>query len=183
MITANKQKKQGGFSKRGSYEKEEKEFEQSIIDIARVTRVMAGGKRMRFRACVVIGDKKGRVGSAVAKGADVTIAVNKAVTKAKKEVVNIPLFNQTIPHTVKVKYKAARIMLKPAPKGTGIIAGGAVRIVLDLAGVSDIVAKILGTNNKINNVKATIKALKMLKKIEPRQSKKEEPKAEIKENK
>jgi small subunit ribosomal protein S5 len=170
MMVENSQKKNNKFSRRNSYEKEEKEFDQSIIDIARVTRVMAGGKRMRFRACVVIGDRKGRVGAAVAKGADVTIAVNKAVTKAKKEMINVPLFNQTIPHQINVKYKAAKILLKPAPKGTGIIAGGAVRIVLDLTGVSDIVAKILGTNNKINNVKATIKALKMLKRIEPKQN-------------
>ena len=163
----NKQRKNSGFSKR-NFEKEEKEFEQSIIDIARVTRVMAGGKRMRFRACVVIGDKKGRVGSAVAKGADVTMAVNKAVAKAKKEIINVPLYNQTIPHLINIKYKAAKVLLKPAPKGTGIIAGGAVRTVLDLAGIADVVAKILGTNNKINNVKATIKALKMLRRVEPK---------------
>jgi small subunit ribosomal protein S5 len=154
-------------------EKEDKEFDQRIIDIARVTRVMAGGKRMRFRACVVIGDRKGRVGSAVAKGADVTLAINKAVNKAKKNLVNVPIINETIPHRIDVKFGAAKIMLKPAPKGTGIIAGGAVRTVLDLAGVSNVVAKILGTNNKINNVKATIKALKTLKRIEPKLEKKE----------
>lgn len=146
----------------------DKEFDQKIIDIARVTRVMAGGKRMRFRACVVIGDRKGKIGSAVAKGADVTMAVNKAVNKAKKNFVNVPIVDETIPHNVEVKFKAAKILLKPAPKGSGIIAGGAVRIVLDLAGVSNIVAKILGTSNKLNNVQATIKALKMLKRVEPK---------------
>ncbi len=146
----------------------EKEFEQVIVDIARVTRVMAGGKRMRFRACVVIGDHKGRVGYAVAKASDVTLAVNKAVTKAKKNLINVPIINETIPHQIRVKVKAAKILIKPAAKGTGVIAGGAVRIVLDLAGISNAVAKIFGTNNKINNIAATMKALKMLKRPEPR---------------
>lgn len=104
--------------------KEDKEFEQAIIDIARVTRVMAGGKRMRFRACVVIGDKKGRIGMGVAKGADVTIAVNKAGVLAKKKIISVPIINETIPHQVKVKFKAAQVLIKPAPKGTGVIAGG-----------------------------------------------------------
>lgn len=157
----------------------EKEFDQVIVDIARVTRVMAGGKRMRFRACVVIGDRKGKVAYAVAKGADVTLAVNKAVNKAKKSMFNVPLINETIPHEVTIKHGASKILLKPAPKGTGVIAGGAVRIVLDLAGVSNIVSKILGTNNKINNVRATIEALKSLKRVEP----KGEPKKEKVSNK
>jgi len=138
------------------------EFEQKIIDLARVTRVMAGGKRMRFRACVVVGDKKGKVGYGIAKGADVTIAVNKAATKAKRDLFQIKLYNDTIPHEVEVKFKAAKVLLKPAPQGTGIIAGGAVRNVLELTGIPNIVAKILGTNNKINNVKATLKALSSL---------------------
>lgn len=145
--------------------KEDKEFEQNIIDIARVTRVMAGGKRMRFRACVVIGDKKGRVGMAVAKGADVTLAVNKAVAQAKKKIITVPIINETIPHQVNIKFKAAKVLIKPASKGTGIIAGGAVRSVLELAGLHNVVAKILGTKNKINNVTATIKALAALKKV------------------
>jgi small subunit ribosomal protein S5 len=139
------------------------EFEQKIIDLARVTRVMAGGKRMRFRACVVIGNKRGQIGFAVAKGADVTLAVNKAVTKAKKDLITVVTKKDTIPHEVRVKYKAALIMLKPAPVGTGVKAGGAVREVLAISGIPNIVAKILGSNNKINNVKATFLALKMLK--------------------
>jgi len=167
MTTGNKKSNRGPRNQ-GADKGADREFDQVIIDIARVTRVMAGGKRMRFRACVVIGDRKGKVGSAVAKGADVTLAVNKAVTKARKNLVSIPIINETIPHRVDVKFGAARILIKPAPKGTGIIAGGAVRMVLDLAGVSNVVAKILGTNNKINNVKATIKALQMLKKVEPK---------------
>jgi small subunit ribosomal protein S5 len=169
----------GGF---GSKAKEEKDFEQVILDIARVTRVMAGGKRMRFRACLVIGDKKGRVGMAVAKAADVTLAVNKAFTKAKKNLINVAIYNDTIPHRVEVKYKAAHILLKPAPKGTGIIAGGAVRTVIDLSGISNIVAKILGSKNKINNANAALKALKMLKRVEPKPAKKVEIK-EIENNK
>ncbi len=168
MTTGNKKSNRGPRNQGGADRAGDREFDQVIIDIARVTRVMAGGKRMRFRACVVIGDRKGKVGSAVAKGADVTLAVNKAVTKARKNLVSIPIVNETIPHRVDVKFGAARILIKPAPKGTGIIAGGAVRMVLDLAGVSNVVAKILGTNNKINNVKATIKALQMLKKVEPK---------------
>ena len=158
----------------------EKDYDQAMIDIARVTRVMAGGKRMRFRACVVVGDRKGRVGYAVAKGADVTLAINKAVTKAKKHLIHVPIVNETIPHRVQVKSGAAKLLLKPAPKGSGIIAGGAVRIVLDLAGVSNVVAKTLGSKNKINNVSATFKALQSLKRIEPRKEfgKKEPGKSE-----
>lgn len=140
------------------------EYEQRIIDLARVTRVMAGGKRLRFRVCVVIGDKKGRVGWAVAKGADVAIAVNKAVNQAKKQVFKVNLVNNTIPHKIVKKFKAARVLLKPAVEGTGIIAGGAVRTILELAGIPNIYGKILGrTNNKINNVAAAALALKSLK--------------------
>jgi small subunit ribosomal protein S5 len=137
----------------------DKEFQQRVIDLARVTRVMAGGKRMRFRACVAIGDKKGRCAIGLAKGADVTIAINKAVARAKKKLINVPIINETIPHRLYIKEGAARLLLKPAPVGTGIKAGGAIRIVLELAGVPNVSAKILGTNNKINNVQALIKAL------------------------
>lgn len=164
MATVTKITKSKG--RRPGREREVQEFDQAMIDIARVTRVMAGGKRMRFRACIVIGDRKGRVGMAVAKGADVTLAINKAVTKAKKHMITVPIVNDTIPHRVDMKSGAAKILLKPAPKGTGIIAGGAVRQVLDLAGVSNVVAKILGSSNKINNVNATILALQKLKRVE-----------------
>jgi len=168
MTENNFKKNRGDRGDRKRAPREESEFEQSIIDIARVTRVMAGGKRMRFRACLVIGDRKGRVGSAIAKGADVTLAVNKAFLKAKKNLITVPIIDETIPHRVESKFGAAKIMLKPAPKGTGIIAGGAARIILDLAGVSNIVAKILGSNNKLNNVSATLAALQKLKRVEPR---------------
>lgn len=149
-------------------QKPQSEFEQRIIDLARVTRVSAGGKRLRFRALVALGDKKGRVGWALAKGADVTIAVNKAVNHAKKQMFKINLVNDTIPHQVVAKFKAAKVLLKPAVIGRGIIAGGAVRNILELAGVPNIYGKILGrTNSKISNVQATFKALRALKDIEP----------------
>jgi len=152
-------KPQGKDKFRRMQPKEPQEFEQKIIDLARVTRVMAGGKRMRFRACVALGDKKGRVGFGLAKGADVTIAVTKAVNHAKKCLIEVPMVNETIPHSIVYKYKAAQILLKPAPKGTGIKAGGAMRVVLELAGVPNVVGKIMGTNNKVTNVKAIIEAL------------------------
>lgn len=145
---------------------EQEEFEQRIIDIARVTRVMAGGKRMRFRACVAIGNKKGQVGIGLAKGADVAIAVAKAVNQAKKNIITVPIVNNTIPHEIKKKCGAAIVLFKPARKGRGIIAGGAVRIVLELSGIKNITSKILGTNNKVNNVKCALEALKSLKKVE-----------------
>ncbi len=138
---------------------EEREFDQRTIDIARVTRVMAGGKRMRFRACLVIGDHKGRVGFGVGKGADVSLAINKAVARAKKNMITIPIVQGTIPHEIKKKYKAARLLLKPAPKGTGVMAGGAVRSALEISGLDNIVAKVYGSKNKINNVKALFSAL------------------------
>lgn len=141
---------------------QEKELEQKIVDIARVTRVTAGGKRMRFRACVVLGDKKGKIGYGIGKGADVTLAVVKAVAKAKKKLIEVPLVNETIPHEIKEKFGAAYILLKPAPKGTGIKSGGAPRIVFELAGIPNIVSKILGSKNKINNIKAVFSALQKL---------------------
>lgn len=153
---------------RFQFEREEKEFDQAIVDLARITRVTKGGKRMRFRVCVVIGDRKGRVGYGVAKGADVTTAVNKAVRQAKKSLLTIRLVNETIPAKVKEKYGAAELILKPAPRGTGIIAGGAARVVLALAGVPNVVSKMLGGKNKINNVKAVFGALKRLNRLKTR---------------
>jgi small subunit ribosomal protein S5 len=140
----------------------EKEFEQRILDLARVTRVTRGGKRLRFRAFVLIGDKKGKVGWGLAKGADVAIAVNKAVKKARKKLVSIPMVNETITKEVRYKFCAAKILIKPAPKGTGIKAGGAIRAVFELAGVPNVVGKILGSNNKINNARAVFEAIKRL---------------------
>ena len=138
---------------------EEKEFDQTIIEIARVTRVTAGGKRMRFRACVVIGDRKGQVGMAIRKGADVSIAVNKAVNAARKNLIRVNIINDTVGHRIIEKFGAAVVLLKPAPKGAGIIAGGPVRAVISLAGIKNISSKMMGSKNKINNVMATLNAL------------------------
>ncbi len=142
---------------------EEKEFEQRVLDLARVTRVTAGGKRMRFRAVIAIGDKKGRVGVGVAKGADVASAIAKANRQAEKNCIKVTMVNETIPHRVDAKFGAAVIMIKPAPAGTGIKAGGVVRILLALAGVPNAVSKIFGSKNKLNNARATIQALQSFK--------------------
>jgi len=138
------------------------EFEQRILDIARVTRVMAGGKRMNFRACIAIGDKKGKVGIGLGKGADVTMAVNKAVNHAKKDMITVATVNDTITHEIHHKEGAARLLFKPARSGKGIIAGGVARVILELAGIKNVTSKQLGTNNKINNARCTIEALRSL---------------------
>lgn len=140
----------------------EADYEEKNIEIARVTRVTKGGKRMRFRALTVIGNRKGRVGFGLAKGTDVAGATSKATAQARKSLLSVPLHNQTIPHQVIAKFGGAQVLLKPAPAGTGIKAGGAVRTVLELAGIPNVVSKILGSNNKTNNVKATFVALKQL---------------------
>lgn len=140
-----------------------KDFEQKVIEVKRVTRVVAGGKRMRFRALVVIGDKKGRVGVGLRKGVDVSEAVNKAVNSAKKSMVTVNLNNDTIPHEIKLKYKSSTVFLKPARPGTGVIAGGAIRQVLDMVGVKNVLSKMLGSSNKVNNVMATYVALTKMK--------------------
>jgi small subunit ribosomal protein S5 len=155
--------------KRGRRGEEKSEFEQYILDLARVTRVTEGGKHMSFRVCIILGDRHGRVGYGVAKGADVQLGVEKAVHQAKKRMITVPIIKETIPHQVINKFKAAQVMLKPAPRGSGIIAGGAVRAVLDLAGIPNVSSKILGkTKNKIAIVKATFDALKSFKKVAPK---------------
>ncbi|MBI2990497.1 MAG: 30S ribosomal protein S5 [Candidatus Magasanikbacteria bacterium] len=145
-------------------QKERPEFDQYIADLARVTRVTKGGKQLSFRACVLIGDRKGRVGYGTQKGKDVQIAVEKAVSQARKQIIVVPIIHDTIPHRVESKFKAAKVMLKPAPKGSGIIAGSVVRTVLEFAGVPNASGKILGkSNNKIANIKATFAALQSFK--------------------
>ena len=147
----------------GDSARERNEFDQKVVEVKRVTRVVAGGKRMRFRALVVIGDHKGKVGMGLKKGADVAESVNKAVNAAKKNMITLPLVNDTIPHQLLVKYKSSSLMLKPAKPGSGVIAGGAVRSVMDLAGVRNVVSKMLGSNNKVNNVKAVFLAFSQMK--------------------
>ncbi|MBU2566112.1 30S ribosomal protein S5 [Patescibacteria group bacterium] len=140
----------------------ESDYEEKNIEVSRVTRVTKGGKRMRFRVLAVIGNHKGRAGYGLAKGLDVASAMAKATSKARKSLINIPIVKDSIPHPITIKYRAARIVMKPAPKGTGVKAGGAVRTVLELAGIPNVTAKILGTNNKVNNVKAVFEALQKL---------------------
>jgi len=146
-------------------EREPREFEQKIVDLSRVIRVTAGGKRMSFRCGLVIGDKKGRVGFGVAKGADVQIAIEKAYRQAKKNVIRVPMINGTIPHVVRLKYGAVQILIKPAPKGTGLKSGGAMRMVLEHAGVPNAVSRILNSSNKINIAKATMLAIAKLRNV------------------
>ncbi len=150
--------------------KKPSEFQEKVLEIKRVTRVVAGGKRMSFRATIVIGDKKGRVGLGIGKGLDVAASVEKAKRQAQKNLITVNLKNsRTIPHEIEEKYSAARIRLKPAKLNHGLIAGGSARTVLELAGVRDVSAKILGrTTNKLTNALATMNALrKLAKKAEP----------------
>ncbi len=140
--------------------REKKEFEEQVIEIKRVSRTVKGGKRMRFRALVVIGNKAGKVGMGVAKGNDVQVAVQKAVRQAKKGMFDVALVNETIPSETQVKYSGTILFAKPASAGTSIIAGGAARLVFDMAGVKNIIAKIYGSRNKANVVYATIDLLK-----------------------
>jgi|GEM_PF-234942 len=153
----------GGNRDRKPFVKKKEEFDEQMVDLRRVARVMAGGKRFRFRVTLIIGDRKGRVGVGMGKGIDVAQAIGKAKNDAKKNVITVRLDKNTIPHEVKAKFSAARIVLKPAKEGNGLVAGGAVRAVLTLAGIKDITAKVLGrTPNKLTNALATIEALKGL---------------------
>lgn len=146
-----------------AYSQGPKEFEEKVIQINRISKKTQGGNKMGFSALVVVGDKKGRVGVALGKANDVLSAIRKGTRLAKKKLFTIHMEGTTIPHMVKIKLGSAKILMRPAPIGTGIVAGGSVRSVLEAAGVQNVVAKILGSNNKINNVYATFEALKSLK--------------------
>ncbi|MBT4119438.1 MAG: 30S ribosomal protein S5 [Candidatus Peribacter sp.] len=139
--------------------KEPSDFEETTLSIDRVTRVVAGGRRMRFRAVVVIGDKKGRVGLGTGKANEVQAAVQKATAVAKRNMIKVPVDDGSIPHEIDHKFKAARIRLIPAREGTGIIAGGALRVVLEHAGIRNVLSKRYGTTNKLVNAQCTMKAL------------------------
>lgn len=141
---------------------EEKQFDERVVHIDRVARVVKGGRRFRFRALVVVGDRKNRVGVGTAKGADVTAAVAKATEIAKKHFVTVPTYNGTIPHEAESKVSGARILIMPASVGTGLIAGGVVRTVLEVAGVKNALSKSLGSTNKTNTAYATIAALQSI---------------------
>jgi len=145
--------------------REVKEFEEEVIQIDRVTRVVKGGRRLRFRATLVIGNRKGKVGVGIGKSTEVAGAIAKAIAQAKKNLITVPMAGQTIPHKVQVKFKSAKVMLMPAIPGTGIKAGGSVRKVIELAGIKDIMGKCLGAPNRLNNSQAAIEALKKLKPI------------------
>lgn len=145
-------------------EEKKEEFESKLLDLARVVRVSAGGRRFRFRALVVTGNRAGKVGLGIAKGLDVSQALEKATRLSKKNLVEVPIVQDSIPHEVTSKSGAAEVLLKPQRKGRGLVAGGTVRVICHLAGIKNISSKILGrTSNKINNARATISALQKLK--------------------
>lgn len=149
--------------RRGS--REPSEYDDVTLSVDRVTRVVKGGRRMRFRAVVIVGNRKGKVGLGTGKATEVQAAVQKANRSAKRSLITVPIRGATIPHEVNIKHKAARLRLMPASPGTGIVAGGPLRIILDLAGVRDILAKRFGGNNKLVNAQAAMKALSMLRPV------------------
>lgn len=149
-------------NRRPEIQPEEKQFDERTLHIDRVARVVKGGRRFRFRALVVVGDRKNRVGIGSAKGADVTAAVSKATDVAKKNFVTVSLYKETLPHEVEAKVSGAHILLKPASPGTGLIAGGVVRTILEVAGVKNALSKSLGSTNKTNSAYATLDALASL---------------------
>lgn len=141
------------------------EFDERIVQVNRVSKKTKGGNKIGFSVLAVVGDRKGRVGVGLGGAPDVSSSVRKAVTYAKKHFLTVPMRGTTIPHQILVKLGAAQVLLRPAPPGTGVIAGGAVRAVVEAAGIRDIVSKILGTKNQASNVYATMEALKKLKTV------------------
>jgi len=146
----------------------QKEFSETVVEINRISKKTKGGNQIRFSALVVVGDKKGKVGVGLAKAPDVRSAIRKSITAAQKRMIQVPLVGTTVPYSVHEKFSAAKVLLKPAPAGSGIIAGGPMRVVLEAAGIRDAVGKILGTKNKISNVYATLKALQSISVISQR---------------
>jgi len=152
-------------SRRPKTGEQKEEFESRLLDLARVAHTRAGGRKMKFRAVMVVGDKKGKVGLGVAQGSDVAQGIEKATRLAKKNMIEVPITQDTIPHEVMAKFGAARVILRPQRKGRGLVAGGTVRVICTLAGIRNISSKVLGrTANKLNNAQATMVALKKLKK-------------------
>ena len=142
--------------------KPESEWKEQVVQISRVTKVVKGGKKLSFRAIVIVGNKKGQVGVGCAKAAEVIIAIQKAIADGRKNLITVPIFKTTIPHPITGRSGAGAVMLRPASQGTGIIAGGAVRLVLELAGIENILAKSLGSKSPLNAANATMEALKSL---------------------
>ncbi len=151
-----------GNNRRFDSQREPSEFAEEIVQINRVSKKTKGGNKIGFAVLAVVGNKKGKVGVGLGKAADVASAIRKGVSVAKKHLIEIPIVNETIPFGVRIKLGAAQVMLKPAPKGSGVIAGGAVRSVVSAAGVQNISSKVLGTDNQASNVYATIEALKKI---------------------
>ncbi len=151
--------------KKENFEKKD-ELEKKTVAINRITKVVKGGRKMRFSALVVIGDKKGKIGIGMGKGTEVSIAIEKANVDAKRNMIEISLKDTTIPHEVIGKFEKTKVIMMPAPKGTGIIAGGSVRSLVELVGIEDITTKLYGSNNPINCVKATLDGLRQLRTIE-----------------
>ncbi len=169
--------------------REAKQFEEVVINIDRVTRVVKGGRRFRFKALVAVGDGKTKVGVGVAKGADVQAAISKASAVAQKNMITVPIENETIPHEIETKVTGAQVLIKPAAPGTGVIAGGVVRSVIGLTGIKNLLSKSLGSTNKVNIAYATIEALNQLvprsewknaKKAATSETKKKTPKKTVK---
>ena len=148
--------------RRNGADAEPKQFEELVINIDRVARVVKGGRRFRFKALVVVGDRKNKVGVGVSKGQDVQTAIAKATDVAKKNMITIPIEGDTIPHDVELKVSGAQVLIKPAAPGTGIIAGGVVRSIIGVTGIRNMLSKSLGSTNKVNIAYATIDALKAL---------------------
>jgi small subunit ribosomal protein S5 len=157
-----------------AFTEQAKEFDEKVIAIDRVTRVVKGGRRFRFRATVVVGDGRGRVGLGIGKGSEVMTSIAKAVSKAKRNLVVVPLRETTIPHDIEVTFSGAHVLLRPAAAGTGVIAGGAVRNVVEAAGIRDLLTKSLGSGSKVNNAYATIMALSQLRDLPVRKIRSEE---------
>jgi small subunit ribosomal protein S5 len=145
------------------FTKEVKEFDEEVIQIDRVTRVVKGGRRLRFRALVAIGDKKGRLGVGIGKASEVSVAIKKGIAVAKKSLITVPMDGSTIPHEHRIKFKSSKILIMPANSGTGVIAGGPIRKLASLAGISDIMSKSFGSSNKLNVTKAAFQAFQELK--------------------
>ena len=159
-----KRRSRGGKKQKieASEEKPQSEWIERVVQISRVTKVVKGGKKLSFRAIVIVGNKKGQVGVGCAKAAEVIIAIQKAIADGRKNLITVPIFKTTIPHPITGRSGAGAVMLKPASQGTGIIAGGAVRLVLELAGIENILSKSLGSKSPLNAANATLEALKAL---------------------
>lgn len=144
------------------FRQENKEYQEKVVKIRRVSKKTTGGNYVTFSALVVVGDRKGKVGIGLGRSLEVPPAIQKAISYAKKHMINVPMRNKTIPHEVRVKFRAARILLKPAPEGTGLKVGSVTRVILDLAGVENASGKIIGSRNQIVNTYAVMKALSLL---------------------